>query len=171
MGIGRETGQPVSEENPVNSAFQVWPELFLTLLFVGVALPIPISLWGAVSSSVKPSFSALLWAASPSVVFCFYSLSISSFYLAQDFFCFCLISFFSFFETLSVNVLCFPLCYVFATCNLLGHFHVFYSILGFTCDSADKESAWVWSLGWEDPLEKGKATHSSILAWRIPWTL
>ena len=26
------------------------------------------------------------------------------------------------------------------------------------------------SLGWEDPLEKGAATHSSILAWRIPWT-
>ena len=30
---------------------------------------------------------------------------------------------------------------------------------------------WVRSLGWEDTLEKGKATHSSILAWRIPWTL
>ena len=29
----------------------------------------------------------------------------------------------------------------------------------------------VQSLGWEDPLEKGKATHSSILAWRIPWTI
>ena len=28
---------------------------------------------------------------------------------------------------------------------------------------------WVQSLGWEDPLEKGKATHSSIMAWRIPW--
>ena len=28
---------------------------------------------------------------------------------------------------------------------------------------------WVPSLGWEDPLEKGTATHSSILAWRIPW--
>ena len=28
----------------------------------------------------------------------------------------------------------------------------------------------VQSLGWEDPLEQGKATHSSILAWRIPWT-
>ena len=27
------------------------------------------------------------------------------------------------------------------------------------------------SLGWEDLLEKGKATHSSILAWRIPWTV
>ena len=26
-------------------------------------------------------------------------------------------------------------------------------------------------LGWEDPLEKGMATHSSVLAWRIPWTL
>ena len=30
---------------------------------------------------------------------------------------------------------------------------------------------WVWSLGWEVPLEKGKATHSSILSWKIPWTI
>ena len=30
---------------------------------------------------------------------------------------------------------------------------------------------WVKSLGWEDPLEKGKATHSSILSWKIPWTV
>ena len=30
---------------------------------------------------------------------------------------------------------------------------------------------WVRSLGWEDPLEKGKATHSSILAWRIPHSI
>ena len=30
--------------------------------------------------------------------------------------------------------------------------------------------SWVWSLGWQDPLEEGIATHSSILAWRIPWT-
>ena len=29
---------------------------------------------------------------------------------------------------------------------------------------------WVRSLGWEDPLEEGMATHSSNLAWRIPWT-
>ena len=29
---------------------------------------------------------------------------------------------------------------------------------------------WVWSLGWEDPLEESMVTHSSILAWRIPWT-
>ena len=32
------------------------------------------------------------------------------------------------------------------------------------------QETWVRSLGWEDPLEEGMATHSSILAWRIPWT-
>ena len=47
---------------------------------------------------------------------------------------------------------------------------------GFAGGSDSKESAhnartWVQSLGWEDPLEKGMATHSSILAWRIPWTV
>ena len=31
------------------------------------------------------------------------------------------------------------------------------------------QEAWVPSLSWEDPLEKGMATHSCILAWRIPW--
>ena len=30
---------------------------------------------------------------------------------------------------------------------------------------------WVRSLGWKDPLEKGKATHSSTLSWRIPWNV
>ena len=33
-----------------------------------------------------------------------------------------------------------------------------------------KQETWVRSLGWGDPLEKEMATHSSILAWRIPWT-
>ena len=33
------------------------------------------------------------------------------------------------------------------------------------------QETWVQSLGWEDPLEKRKATHSTILAWRIPWTV
>ena len=32
------------------------------------------------------------------------------------------------------------------------------------------QETWVRSLNWEDPLEKGMATHSSILAWRISWT-
>ena len=31
------------------------------------------------------------------------------------------------------------------------------------------QETWVWSLNWEDPLEKGMATYSSILVWRIPW--
>ena len=49
------------------------------------------------------------------------------------------------------------------------------AFLGFPGGSGGKESAcnktWVQSLGWEDPLEKGTATHFSILAWRIPRTI
>ena len=49
------------------------------------------------------------------------------------------------------------------------------SNLGFPSASDGKESAEmqetrVQSLGWEDPLQEGMATHSNILAWRIPWT-
>ena len=33
------------------------------------------------------------------------------------------------------------------------------------------QETWVQSWGWEDTLEKGMATHSGILAWRIPWTV
>ena len=51
-------------------------------------------------------------------------------------------------------------------------------LLGFPGGASGKESAWqcgrpetqVQSLGWGDPLEEGIATHSSMLAWRIPWT-
>ena len=34
----------------------------------------------------------------------------------------------------------------------------------------ETQQTWVQSLGWEDPLEEGIATHSSVLTWRIPWT-
>ena len=34
-----------------------------------------------------------------------------------------------------------------------------------------KWGTWAQSLGWEDPLEKAKATHSNIPTWRIPWTV
>ena len=48
--------------------------------------------------------------------------------------------------------------------------------LGFSCGQLMKNlpalwETWIRSLGCEDPLEKGKATHSSIVAWRIPWTV
>ena len=33
------------------------------------------------------------------------------------------------------------------------------------------QETWVQSLGWEDPLEKEMSAHSSIIAWKIPWTL
>ena len=36
-------------------------------------------------------------------------------------------------------------------------------------DTPAKQEIWVQSLGWEDPLEEEMASHSSILAWRIPW--
>ena len=54
------------------------------------------------------------------------------------------------------------------------YMHIYMQKMGFPCDSAGKESACsagVRSLGWEDPLENGKATQSSILTWRIPWTI
>ena len=34
----------------------------------------------------------------------------------------------------------------------------------------ETQETWVQSLGWEDPMEEGMATHSTILAWRTPWT-
>ena len=37
-------------------------------------------------------------------------------------------------------------------------------------DAPAMQEMWVLSLGWEDPLEEGMATHSSILSWRISWT-
>ena len=65
--------------------------------------------------------------------------------------------------------------------GLLDHMVVLFlvfkgiSILGFSGGSDDKNSpatqeTWVRSQGWEDTREEGMATHSSILAWRIPWT-
>ena len=55
----------------------------------------------------------------------------------------------------------------------LNHYTCIYVCLhihmSFPCGSAGKESTYnAGALGWEDPLEKGKTTHSSILAWRIP---
>ena len=52
---------------------------------------------------------------------------------------------------------------------------IYHGGMGFPGGSDGKESPvmqeiWFWTLGWEDALEENMATHSSILAWRIPWT-
>ena len=44
------------------------------------------------------------------------------------------------------------------------------SVVGICLPVYEKQETWVQSLSWEDTLEEGMATHSSILAWRIPWT-
>ena len=54
------------------------------------------------------------------------------------------------------------------------HIHTHTHTQGFHSSSVVKkppamQETWVWPLGWEDPLEKEMATHSSILAWEIPW--
>ena len=59
--------------------------------------------------------------------------------------------------------------------TLLALIAVDLPLTGLPCGPAGKEPAmwetWVQSLGWDDPLEKEKATPSSILVWRIPWTI
>ena len=59
------------------------------------------------------------------------------------------------------------------TSDLIGLVYVMK--LGFPSRSVVKnrlpvQETWVRSLGWEDPLERERATHSSFLAWEIPWT-
>ena len=60
-------------------------------------------------------------------------------------------------------------------CFLTRHGHSLPCVLGPVVAQMVKNLPAMWethvrSLGWEDPLEKGIATHSSVLAWRIPWT-
>ena len=68
-------------------------------------------------------------------------------------------------------------CYLLLICLLSVEFERSQSLKGasLVCQLVKNLPAmwepWVQSLGWEDPLEKGKATQSNILAWRIPWTV
>ena len=70
------------------------------------------------------------------------------------------------------------LCGIFSACLLICIVRVTVFGLGFAFLVAQTvtylpamQETWVRSLGWEDLLEKGEATHSSILAWRIPWII
>ena len=57
--------------------------------------------------------------------------------------------------------------------GLLHHRRILYqlNVAQLVKNSPAIQETWILSLGWEDALEKGTATHSSILAWRIPWTV
>ena len=76
------------------------------------------------------------------------------------------------------NLFFYILCLFFMYYLYEKYYIVLYNWFGFPGGSAVKnppavqepQETWVRSLGWEDPLEEGMTTHSSILAWRIPWT-
>ena len=53
---------------------------------------------------------------------------------------------------------------------LFGASQVALAVKNLPANAGDVRDIWVQSLGLEDPLEEGMATHSSILSWRIPWT-
>ena len=70
--------------------------------------------------------------------------------------------------------------HIYISMHTYTYVYIYYMYFTYTCRAslvaqtvknlpAMKET-WVQSLGWEDPLKKGMATHPSILAWRIPWT-
>ena len=54
---------------------------------------------------------------------------------------------------------------------MLNSLPLVYSLSELVTNLPAMQETWVQSLGWEDPLEKGKAAHSNILTWRIPWTV
>ena len=97
--------------------------------------------------------------------------------------CFCFVFVFSFFLDLFLHS--FPVAYwaiyqpgeLIFQCPIFLPFHTMYTYNWWASLVAQRLKClpamwetWVRSLGWEDPLEKEMATHSSILAWKIPWT-
>ena len=73
---------------------------------------------------------------------------------------------------LNINIFCvffLKYFYVGGRENVLKFFSLFVAQLVKSLPAV--QETWIHSLGWEDPLGKGKGTQSSILAWRIPWTV
>ena len=56
------------------------------------------------------------------------------------------------------------------SCKIFFFFFAVYRVVQMLKNLSTIQETWVQSLGWEDLLENSMATHSSILAWRIPWT-
>ena len=72
-----------------------------------------------------------------------------------------------------------PLCSLFSSPRIFDVYTLLCKVQGFpggasgkesSCQSQEMQEMRVRSLGWEDPLEKEVASHSSIFAWKIPWT-
>ena len=78
------------------------------------------------------------------------------------------VCFFFFSNTVFLIKVC-ALCVGFFGYNVIAHFRASLVAQTVKCLPTMRET-WVQSLGWEDPLEKEMATHSSTLAWKIPWT-
>ena len=75
----------------------------------------------------------------------------------------------------SFELLLLSLFYTYITFSYYYLWLAYWGLLGFSGGSDVRnlpamEETWVWSLDQEDPLEKGMATHTSILAWKVPWT-
>ena len=65
--------------------------------------------------------------------------------------------------------------YIYNWCRYIIYIHIYPSIWVSLVAQMVKnppalQETWLWSVAWEDPLEEGMATHSSILTWRMPWT-
>ena len=63
------------------------------------------------------------------------------------------------------------ICHLKLAVSFLGQILEIYLVAQVVKNLPAMQEMWVRSLHWEDPLEKGKAIHSSILAWRTPWTV
>ena len=71
-------------------------------------------------------------------------------------------------------ILAYITCSLLVYMNIYAYIYIYYIWASLVAQGLKRLPAmretWVRSLGWEDPLEKEIATHSTILAWRIPWT-
>ena len=61
--------------------------------------------------------------------------------------------------------------YIYIYINIIYIYLIYQLVAQLVKNQPAMQETWVLSLGWEDPLEKGMATYSSILAWRILWTV
>ena len=69
-----------------------------------------------------------------------------------------------------ITVASLPFCYLYSSIYFLYYSQTPSPVAQMAKNLSAMQETWIWSLGWEDVIEKGMATHSSMLAWRIQWT-